>query len=181
MATLTAQILVGSGHTNHDGINPTHYIFLSENSRPAWLLTGQNIFDNQETVERITWIPAAPETILEDVLLMIAVHIVKDEDIVQAFNRIVQNSRADFVDLSELGGKADELDGKSDLPRLYEMCRKLDNFPKLIISVFESSSIAGQLTILQKYGMDVEVCTPQFSRIYSEWREETVVEGSLDY
>lgn len=33
MATFTAQILVGSPHPNHGGINPTYSLFLSENSR----------------------------------------------------------------------------------------------------------------------------------------------------
>jgi hypothetical protein len=33
MATLTAQILVGGSHPNQGGINPSHYLFLSESSR----------------------------------------------------------------------------------------------------------------------------------------------------
>ena len=35
MATLTPQILVGIPHPNHGGINPSHFLFLSENNRPA--------------------------------------------------------------------------------------------------------------------------------------------------
>jgi len=74
MATMTAQILVGRPHTNHDGINPTHYLFLSENSRPAWVLVSQNIFPKeQRDHSRITWIPTV-ENMLEDALLMIALH-----------------------------------------------------------------------------------------------------------
>jgi hypothetical protein len=39
MGTITAQILVGSPHLYHDGLMPTHQVFLSENSRPARVLT----------------------------------------------------------------------------------------------------------------------------------------------
>lgn len=174
MGTLTAQILVGRGHTNHDGINPTHYMFLSENSRPAWTLTGQNIFDDQEPVGRFIWIPSAPETILDDALLMIAVHVSRDENIVKIFHQSIKNSKSDYVDLGELNGKPDQ-------QKLYELCRKIEDFPKLIISVFESSSVGSQLHLLQNYKMDVEVCAPTYSRIYSEWEEKTIVEGSLDF
>ena len=38
MATLIAQILIGSSHPYDGGINPTHCLFLSENSKPAWVL-----------------------------------------------------------------------------------------------------------------------------------------------
>ena len=81
MATLTAQILVGSAHPNHDGINPTHYVFLWENDRPAWILVHQNIFkEREENVGRITWIPTI-ENILEDALLMIAIHVCKNNEV----------------------------------------------------------------------------------------------------
>lgn len=38
MAAYTAQALVGQAHPNHGGITPTHRLYLSENSRPAWIL-----------------------------------------------------------------------------------------------------------------------------------------------
>jgi|TARA_B100001971_G_C18207592_1_gene548595 hypothetical protein len=48
MGSFTTQILVGSGDSNHGGIYPTHFMYLSENDRPAWILMGQNVFDNAE-------------------------------------------------------------------------------------------------------------------------------------
>ena len=62
---------------------------------------------------------------------------------------------------------------------LYQKCRELSEFPKLIISVFRTSSIESQLAVLEKYKMDVEVCTPIYSRLYSGWLNETRIEGSL--
>lgn len=83
MATLTAQILVGSPHPNHDGLNPSHYLFLSENDRPAWVLVHQNIFEEQKTdVGKITWIPTV-ENMLEDALLMVAIYIQKNHEIIE--------------------------------------------------------------------------------------------------
>lgn len=66
MATLTAQILIGEGHPNHDGINPSHYLFLSENSRSAWVLLPENIFSqSSKRTPKITWIPTV-DNMLED-------------------------------------------------------------------------------------------------------------------
>ena len=65
MATLTAQILIGNGHPNNDGINPSYYIFLSENDKPALILGSQNVFNNKGG-EKIIWLPTIdnmlPET-----------------------------------------------------------------------------------------------------------------------
>jgi hypothetical protein len=75
MAALTAQILAGSPHPRHDGINPAHYLFFSENDRPAWVLVNQNIFpEKQSGHSKITWIPTI-ENMFEDALLMIAIHV----------------------------------------------------------------------------------------------------------
>ncbi len=79
MATFTAQILVGSPHPNHGGINPTHSLFLSENSRPAWILVDPYP-DSGPRNSRIVWIPTL-ENMLEDALLMIAVYVCKDDGI----------------------------------------------------------------------------------------------------
>ena len=65
MGTMTAQILVGSSHPNHDGIQPTHWLFLSENSKSAWVLTSQNIFEEDITTNQIIWIPSI-DNMLED-------------------------------------------------------------------------------------------------------------------
>ncbi|MFC1895623.1 hypothetical protein ACFL0Q_03030 [Thermodesulfobacteriota bacterium] len=83
MGTLTAQILVGYPHPNHDGINPTHFLFLSENDRPAWVMVNENVSEEGGSgVGRITWIPTIDD-MLEDAMLMIALHICKDREIME--------------------------------------------------------------------------------------------------
>jgi len=53
-----------------------HYLFLSENSRAAWILVPQNVFRGFQPVRgpKITWIPTV-ENILEDALLVMALYV----------------------------------------------------------------------------------------------------------
>jgi len=172
MATLTAQILVGSPHPNHDGINPTHYLFLSENDRPAWILVDQNVFpEERSSVSRITWIPTV-ENMLEDALLMVAVHISKNREILEMAKVFSIDIESNDVELySSLN--------ESQRNTLYQKCREILEFPKIIISVFRGSTIERQLSILKQYKMDVEVCSPIYSRLHSSWSGKNRIEGSL--
>jgi len=79
MSAITAQILVGQAHPNLGGINPTHYLFLSENSRPVWILVPQNLWELESSIneKKVTWIPTV-ENLLEDALLMIGIHVLKN-------------------------------------------------------------------------------------------------------
>jgi len=172
MGTFTTQILVGTPHQNNDGINPTHYVFLSENDRPSWILVHQNIFTEHEDNERIiTWIPTI-ENMLEDALLMIAIHVCKNKEVIKLaknFNAKIESQRVElYSDLEENNRK-----------QLYEQCRQIPDFPKIIISVFRGSTIAQQLNVLEQYKMDVEVCKPIYSRLYSAWKQETMIDGSI--
>ena len=172
MATLTAQILIGSPHPNDDGIIPSHYLLFSENSAPSWELVEANINQvNNEKLPKIVWIPTA-ENMLEDGLLMAAIHVLKNQEILEMakdYTIKIESERLEiYSDLDE-----------EQRNKLYKKCREFSEFPKLIISVFRSSSIERQLAILEKYKMDVEVCTPIYSRLYSRWKNETRIEGSL--
>ncbi len=173
MATLTAQILVGGPHPNHDGINPTHYLFLSENHRPAWILVDQNIFQGKQLGHsKITWIPTV-ENMLEDALLMIAIHVRKNREIIEHakdFCSEIQTDRLELYSVLE----------ESQLKQLYQECRAITDFPKLIVSVFRRSTIEKQLPLLEEYKMDVEICRVNYSRLYSSWTKDTKIEGSLD-
>ena len=173
MATLTAQVLIGTPHQNHGGIEPTHYLFLSENSRPAWILVPENIF-NEESAEfkKITWIPTM-ENMLEDALLMIAIHVIRDEEIRNLAERYFRNETTEWAELYE------DID-EGDLESLREKCREIGNRYKIVITVFEGSSARSDVKILENYKMDVEVCTPTYYRLFSSWTGETRIEGSLD-
>jgi len=63
---------------------------------------------------------------------------------------------------------------------LYEKCRAIAPFPKLILSVFTGSTLMSQLQVIEKYDMDIEVCTPAYARLSSQWSPERMVRGSLE-
>lgn len=172
MATLTTQILIGKGHSNHDGINPSHYLFLSENSRPAWILLPENIFSqSNKKSQKITWIPTV-DNMLEDAFLMIAIHIIKNQQIIdlgQSYSEKIESERLElYHDLND-----------SQRQELYTKCQEIANYPKLIISVFKDSTIQSQLSIINNYQMDVEVCCLKYSRLFSTWSNKIIIEGSL--
>ena len=172
MGTFIAQILVGSPHPNHDGIGPSHFLFLSVNSRPAWILVNENLFeDSPRPFERKVWIPTV-EHILEDAFLMIAYYICKDKNFIEqaiAYNPKIKRGRIELY--SDYNG--------DQRAHLYELCREIQVFPKLIISVFKGSAMQEQLLILEKYSMDVEVCDVKYSRLSSGWSDDITVTGSL--
>jgi len=173
MSTVTAQILVGRAHQNHGGIEPTHYLFLTENSKPAWFVFSADVFfkENHKT-NKITWIPTTDNK-LEDALLMIAIHILKDKEICKLSKKYFRNKSAERVEVYE------DID-KKDRHKLYEKCRAIKNIFKIVLTALESSSILYQIKILENYKMDVEVCTPQYTRSYSGWIGETRIKGTLE-
>lgn len=172
MATLTAQLLVGHAHPNHGGINPSHYLFLSENDRPAWMLVPQHVFENDtEVEEKVIWVPTV-ESMLEDALLMIALHVLRDEDIIRLAERYLPNQGGGRVELYENVNK-------THLKELHERNRNIQTDYKLVVTAFKDSTILRQLAVLENYRMDLEVCTPTYSRLYSRWEDRTNIEGSL--
>lgn len=178
MGTLTAQILVGSPHPNHDGIEPSHYLFLSENSRPAWVLVSQNIYihptvfdDTPRLSSPIVWIPTV-KNMLEDAILMIAYYIVRNPDIRRLAESFTDMRKAHRQELFRMFSDDQRL-------QLYECCRKIKHFPKLIVSVFRYSTIERQIGILDQYQMDIEVCMACYSRLYSVWNKELEIWGVL--
>ena len=177
MGTFTAQILVGRSHPYDGGIIPSHYLFLSENGRSAWILLPQNIsiFREGRFRERrrgIVWIPT-PENMLEDALLMIAIHVCRNQEVIDIAKRFYPE--IDRLSRLELCSEIE----RSGLEQLYQKCREVVAFPKLAVSVFSSSSIQSKLSVLEKYNMEVEVCVLVYNRWYSCMAKKMYVEGSL--
>lgn len=176
MASKTAQIAVGQAGRYHGGIYPTHTLWLSENSRPAWILEptgwdlgGGTLAPEAEesdawTTEPVCWVPGGPEHILEDGLLLIAVHVLRAEPVLEFVRErlpALEEIRVPFKD------KPVELDAmpKNLLAKLRRRCAQLDLHYKLVVTVLEGSSIRGQLPVLDRYPMEVEVCTVSYSRV----------------
>ncbi|MEW6710971.1 MAG: hypothetical protein AB1403_14185 [Candidatus Riflebacteria bacterium] len=172
MGSYTAQILIGEPHPNHDGIIPSHMLFLSENSRPALILEKLPAKkDNKTEKSGIVWIPTL-ENMLDDAILMIAIHVLKKTEIIELANSFSNNLGKSSCELYE------ELSAEQ-LDKLYVVCRKLQAFPKLMISVFSGSHLNNCLKSINHYQMDVEVCTVKFSRLYSQWTGKSSVSGNL--
>jgi hypothetical protein len=157
MGSFTAQILVGEPHIYHGGIYPSHYLFLSENDRPAWILVNQNIIDghfdlkdrSEVKKKRIVWIPTV-EHMLEDALLMIAIHIIENQGVIDLAKTMYKDVEAERVELNRY------TDPQSD--RLFKACRKIKQWPKIVVTVLEGSSIENHVQILKKYSIEAEVC-----------------------
>jgi len=138
LSTITAQILIGTEHPYHGGVNPTHYLFLSENDRPAWILVNENIIGENSGIERIVWNPTT-ENMFEDALFMINLYIEKNKTLIAYLkeNHKKINFNTNNISIPEI------LD-KKDLEKIYDFNRDLlkkNKSIKLIISIFSDSSL----------------------------------------
>ena len=166
MGSFTAQIIVGQAHPNHGGIIPSHYLFLSENSKPAWVLMSENITSNKD--KQITWFPTV-ENMLQDALLMISVHVLDNKELRDEIKDVLDKHTVFLYDDI----------GEEKLKNLYELCHSIDFDCKLVVVAFEGSTIRSQLKIFENYKMDLEVCTPVYSRHYFQWTDSIKANGSL--
>ena len=148
MASYTAQILVGSPHPYHGGINPTHYLFLSENDRPAWLL-----YPYRNTKEKqITWIPTL-DSMLEDAFLMISIFILKDKEIVRIFKEStckIPSKNQRYKDIT--------IDKRFFL---YEKCKELKSEKRIIFTVLKESTLMNNLRVIKEYNLNVTLCVEE--------------------
>ena len=155
MATMTAQILIGTSHTWHGGIIPDYRIYLSENDRPALILTSEEIYSgNTVSIKKIVWIPA--ENWLDDILLMISAIVLKNEKIIELLNKN-RKSNLEYLELYK------EFDLVS-LNNLYAENKKIINEYKglkVIFSIFQDSSLSLNIKRLKSYKFQYELCTSQ--------------------
>lgn len=174
MATMTAQMLIGQGQQHGGGFEPTHYAFLSENGRAAWILKPENQAETGQAgpAKKIVWIPA-DDNILNDGLLMVAVHVVKDKGVIAGARGSFRNpDLADYQLLPQVHPTARE--------NLYNMCKRLDYRFKIVLTVLSGSSLMSELSVLEDYALDVDVCVTRYSRRYSHMTNETIIRGSLN-
>lgn len=192
MAPVTAQLLVGHPDIYHGGIYPTHTLWLSENFRPAWVLepdtralraaSAEDVQAENSpnwALEPTVWIPSEPDFILEDAILLLAIHVLRDEAVLRVVDErfpVLTESRVPFEDKPvELGAIPE-----NELAELRRLCRQSGLNYKLVATVLRDSSVLGQLPILELYPMELEVCTLSYSRTRSAWGGETEVRGSLE-
>lgn len=173
MVTFTAIIMLGHSHRFHQGIAQVDYsLYLSENSRAAWMLKKENLFNEEANKEKvITWIPT-PDNMLQDALLMFGLYVYQDEQLIQqaewVFNRSIDQIREIYII------------EKAKLFPLYERAKELGEGSKLVITVLEGSTILKQLGVLSEYKMEIEVVKTVYSRHFNEWDEQIVESGDLN-
>jgi hypothetical protein len=135
MGTFTAQLLVGQGHTYDGGIiNVSHTLYLSENSIPVWSLVESSVseLEPRQQGERMVWIPTV-EGMLEDALLMVGLYVLKDPKLVELanFNKSTDRKAISlYDDISPV-----------HLQEMYKLSRNINHGHKIILSVFEGSTI----------------------------------------
>ena len=138
MSTITAQILIGTEHPYHGGVNPTHFLFLSENDRPAWILVNENITEEINGSDRIVWNPTT-DNMFEDALFMINLYVEKNKTLTDYLkeNHKKINFNTNYISLPEILEK-------NELEKIYDLNLKLlkrNKRIKLAISIFTDSSL----------------------------------------
>lgn len=159
MATVTAHALVGTADAHHGGVLPSHQLLLWENDWPLYMLIPVPMTEGQVIVR---WVPTL-EHMLEDGLLLLAIHVLGSPALLE------------LAGMSEARGRAgktlevyDRWD-KATHAELLAACRKLDGFPKLVLTLLQGCFLNKQIDVLKDYRMDVEICCPVYARDSSAW------------
>jgi hypothetical protein len=152
MATMTSCAWIGQAHPYQDGLaHVTHHMCLYENSRAVWIIKA---VDSQETQQEIRWVPRRPETIFEEGLLLIGLFVLKNAKLRVQAQQIIGSLDETFFDLNVMN---------LDVQPLIELNRTLNQSAtydfKLIMSIFDSSSLFQKETLLKNYiNWTYEVC-----------------------
>lgn len=165
MRSTTAEI--HAGPAQHDnfmgpgaGLNPTCTALLRENHSPAWVLLPAALYDTEppDLTTRPVWIPASADTVLEDgILLVAALGLRQPQILAQVQARIPQLDRP-RLNLAELD--------PADHAALLATCRRDLRGVHLVVNAYSRSMILPSLPTLGSYDIDLEVCTPQFTRYH---------------
>jgi hypothetical protein len=176
MAAITALAHLGFAHPNDGGLRPEYLFQLSEGSRPAWLLEPAGVLrqgDGPITLqEPLVWIPTL-EHMVDDLFVMIGVHILRDEPILE----LIRDHGIDpFVSRQELYSLPAEL-----RVALYARCRAYEGNWKLALTVYDGSCLEKTLSGLSAYRCQLEVCCSSYLRYYDRWDEgKTKTQGELE-
>jgi len=154
LSTFTAQILIGTAHPYGGGINPTHFLFLSENEITAWILVNENITGENKSTEKIVWNPTT-QNMFEDALFMINLYIEKDKTLIAYLkeNHKKINFNADNISIPEI------LD-KKELEKIYRLnmdLLKKNKSLKLAVSVFSDCSLKDIVDVLNGSEIKCEI------------------------
>ena len=150
---MTAQFSVGMPDQYHDGIRPTHALWLRENDQAIWTLIdvygdiygnpdrGTNDSEPWET-EPIRWMGNRPEQILQNGFLILALHVFRNEVLIEETNqRLPALLEPGYVDLWKLDPAV--------LDDLHQLTMDTELPGKVVVTVLGGSSLEPQLPLLR--------------------------------
>ncbi len=147
MSATTAQILLGNSHPNDCGISPTHALYLHEGDRCSWSMHEIDLADSR--IKRLgVWAPI-PEQIMADAILMAAFHAAGDEGFQEKLLSAFPDANKHRVESFELA--------LTDRLELLDLVKKIP-MPKMVVSIFQGSSLKDQTRLLAEFPFDCEVC-----------------------
>ena len=91
---------------------------------------------------------------LEDGMLLLAIHVLKDSKVIGKANEVKKVSALDDIEVQEAFSE-------EDLKQLYELARKSDIDYSVAITVFESSTIKNQIDIMENYSCNTSIFIEQ--------------------
>lgn len=176
MGAVTAQIAVGSTPQNLGGaIGARAFLYLMEGSRPSWTLVPENLTDEDYSPphQRYIWNPTVENT-LKDAFLMVGLYCLEIDDLIdlaeECFGKPLDERLALYDDITD-----------KDRESLYEKLDEVELSCKMAITLYGGAQLEDHLKVIPEFDFDVEVCTTDFRREYSAWKEETNVFGELDF
>jgi hypothetical protein len=159
MATITAQILIGKAHPNDNGIQPTHALYLHEGSICSWSLQSVDLNRPLPANEMSQWV-CDPNEMLSDALVLIGLYFSNDEKFIYRSLELIPYIKTKRFDSFSIP--------RNDREELLRMLKQTP-MPKMIISIFNDSSLRGNTGLLNEYEFDCEICESTFSRHQSAW------------
>ena len=154
MSTTTATIFIGHAHPNDGGIQASHLIQFTENSRPALIL-----YNLEEAQEPLVMIPTVHETI-DDIYLMIVSYVL---------NGIEINRETQQESLYDIFSQEERLS-------LYAKAKAYlsEHRIKVVFNLLDGSHLLNQIDLIKSYPNDVEITRPDFKKEYHHWGQQVI-------
>lgn len=168
MSAITAQIILGKAHPNDGGVTPGYTLYLHEGDKCAWSIHRLNLEDSQ--CEKLGYWFCAPSQIMADALLLAAFYAAEQGAYSEHLLNVFPSAKTFRVGSFELA--------LTDRLELLDMVKKIP-MPKLVISIFQGSSLKGQTGLLADFPFDCEVCESVSYRIRSQWDSDPNLGGEF--
>lgn len=168
MATYSAQILIGAGHSNDGGIcHGYNSLELAEGDSVTWIA--------HQNGRRHAWLPRNVNTVLEDGLLMVAALYMKSSPIGQALAvSLLDDNNSNFkrISLRDYTDTDFTATFKQLSAELTSEAQQDRQHLKLIFTIFNGSILHRQLDQISSLGCDVEILTTSYLKEYSPWSDK---------